>query len=79
MDFKEKRICLLISVIYEFFYMDENYQEIVNQRDFTMEDFWSSTGGFVGMIVGYSLIQLTDVISRIWEWVYGRKKHDGNK
>ena len=63
----------------EFFYMDENYQEIVNQRDFTLAGFWSSTGGFVGMILGYSLMQLPDVISRIWEWLYGRKKNERNK
>ena len=63
----------------EFFYMDENYQEIVNQRDFTLAGFWSSTGGFVGMILGYSLMQLPDVVGRIWEWFYGRKKHERNK
>ena len=58
----------------EFFYMDENYQEIVNQRDFTLAGFWSSTGGFVGMILGYSLMQVPDVIGRIWEWCYGKTK-----
>ena len=63
----------------EFFYMDENYQEIVNQRDFTLAGFWSSTGGFVGMILGYSLMQVPDVISRIWKWCYGKKKREGMK
>ena len=63
----------------EFFYMEENYQEIVNQRDFALADFWSSTGGFIGMFLGYSLMQLPDIIKRIWEWFYGRKKNEGCK
>ena len=63
----------------EFFYMDENYQEIVNQRDFTLSAFWSSTGGFVGMFLGYSLIQIPDAISMILQWVYGKMKPEGRK
>ena len=60
----------------EFLYMDENYQEIVNQRDFTMSSFWSNTGGFVGMILGYSLLQVPDVIGKVWDYCLARK-HSG--
>ena len=61
------------SLLYlEFMYMDENYQEIVNHRDFTISSFFSNTGGFVGMILGYSLLQAPDEIGRMWDWFRAR-------
>ena len=63
----------------EFVYMDEHYQEIVNQRDFTLSGFWSSTGGFVGMFLGYSLIQVPDFISMLLTWGYGKMKREATK
>ena len=57
----------------EFMYMDENYQEIINHRDFTVSSFFSNTGGFVGMILGYSLLQAPDEIGRMWNWLRARK------
>ena len=58
----------------EFLYMDENYQEIVNHRDFTLASFTSQTGGFVGMFLGFSLLQVSDAVERLWEWYQHRKE-----
>ena len=62
----------------EFKYMDENYQEIINHRDFTVSSFFSNTGGFVGMILGYSLLQAPDEIGRMWDWLRSRKMSGGD-
>ena len=63
----------------EFFYMDKNYQEIVNQRDFTLAGFWSNIGGFVGMILGYSLMHVPELIISIWQWCFEKLKGEGTK
>ena len=38
-------------------YTERFYQEIENVQDFTFESFWSGVGGFVGIFLGYSLLQ----------------------
>ena len=56
------------SVFMELVYMDENYQEFVNYRDFEFESFWSGVGGFVGIFLGYSLLQVPEVLDKLWGW-----------
>ena len=50
------------SFVLVFNYLEEMYQEIRNQRDFDMEMFWSSVGGFIGMFLGYSLWQCPEMM-----------------
>ena len=52
---------LTIRVIYK----DDSYQEIENVQDFNFESFFSSLGGFVGIFLGYSLLQVPDLLSNI--------------
>ena len=64
---------LAIQLIYK----DSKYQEIVNEREFSFETFWSSVGGFVGIFMGYSLLQIPDLVEMVWIWVknlYGSYK-----
>ena len=46
----------------KFEYLDQTYQEVTNQRDFGFESFWSSAGGFVGLFLGVSLLQIVDML-----------------
>ena len=41
-------------------YHTKNYQEIKNERAFGMDSLWSNIGGFAGMFIGYSLLNLLD-------------------
>ena len=45
----------------------EMFQEIDNLRAFGLESCWSGIGGFVGMFVGYSILQLPEFLACIWE------------
>ena len=47
-------------VTFKFIYMMQKYQEIKNERDFGLEMLWSSIGGFVGMFIGYSMLQVLE-------------------
>ena len=45
-------------MLLRFHFVSEDYQEIVNLRDFGFEAFWSSIGGFMGMFLGYSCLRI---------------------
>ena len=38
------------------------YQEIKNVKDFTFETFWSTAGGYLGFFLGYSLLQVPELL-----------------
>ena len=42
-------------------YGSESYKYFKNIRSFSIYDFWSQVGGFVGMLLGYSLLQVPDI------------------
>ena len=42
-------------------YGSESYKYFKNVRSFSIYDFWSQLGGFVGMLLGYSLLQVPDI------------------
>ena len=50
-------------------YERQFYQEIRTDQDFGFESMWSSVGGFVGILLGYSLLQLLEFITGL-EKVY---------
>ena len=56
----------------QFVYMDEHYQQITNVREIGLGSFWSNTGGFIGLYLGYSLFQIPEIIGKVWD---GIKKH----
>ena len=49
--------------------MDESYQEFINAREFGFESFWAGVGGFVGMFLGYSFLQIPDTLVELWTWI----------
>ena len=45
-----------------FQYRSDQYQEIKNMRDFGLISLWSSIGGLVGIFLGFSMFQMSEVI-----------------
>ena len=43
-------------------YMEQTYQETENVQDFTFESFFSSLGGFIGIFLGYSMLQIPELL-----------------
>ena len=43
-------------------HFSEQYQAIINTKVFTVESCWAGIGGFVGIFVGVSLMQVPDII-----------------
>ena len=44
-----------------FLYSEENYQEVKTTENFGFESFLSGVGGFVGIFLGYSMLQLPEI------------------
>ena len=49
----------------EFNYLEDTYQEVLSQKDFGMEMLASSIGGYIGMFLGYSLLQCPQILSSV--------------
>ena len=49
----------------QFRYTESVYQEIVNTENFGFESLLSGVGGFVGIFLGYSILQLPELLSLI--------------
>ena len=63
---KSKTVAKFIHhlLVLRFSYLNEDYQEIVNVKDFGFENFWSNIGGFIGIFLGYSLLQIPDLLAK---------------
>ena len=62
----KKKLDYGFHLVLDFVYMEDFYQEIINVRDFGFESFWSGIGGFVGIFLGYSLLQIPDLLRGLW-------------
>lgn len=45
-----------------FVFKDKSYEEIQYVKDFNIESFWSGIGGFVGIFLGYSMMQFPELL-----------------
>ena len=46
------------DIIISFLYTDRFYETVEYERSFGFESFWSGVGGFVGIFLGYSMMQV---------------------
>ena len=53
----------------EFNYLEDMYQEVTNHRDFDIETLASNVGGFIGMFLGYSLLQFPQFLDFVLDSV----------
>ena len=47
-------------------YLTESYRETITKLAFNMATLWSQVGGFIGMFLGYSLLQLPELAENLW-------------
>ena len=53
-------------------YPGRSFKEITNRRAFNVESFWSGVGGFVGIFLGYSLLQLPEMLCTGFQMILAR-------
>ena len=47
----------------------EYFEETINTRGFDQGSMWGNIGGYVGMILGFSFLQIPDIFSTLYEYV----------
>ena len=60
-DFKICKKCAFLSIVY----LDKYYEEISELKDFGFEDFISGLGGFIGIFLGYSMMQIPQLFGML--------------
>ena len=54
------RKCAYVKIVY----VDKYYEEIKDEKDFGFEDFISNLGGFIGIFLGYSMLQIPQLLGK---------------
>ena len=61
----------------EFRQVNNRYQMIKNNKEFTVESCFSGIGGFIGMLIGLSLRQVPEIIFFSYQFLCkGKRKND---
>ena len=58
------------TLVFKFNY-EENYRETINREAFSLADLWSQVGGFVGIFVGYSIMQVPETVAIFYRHIKG--------
>ena len=58
--------------------LGSRYFETINSRDFGFENLWSSLGGIVGIFLGYSIMNIFEIISNGLTWIYDKFEKKSN-
>ena len=48
----------------EILYAEKYYEEILQVEDFSIQDFISNLGGFIGIFLGYSMMQIPELLGK---------------
>ena len=56
-------------ILMEVDYMEEDYQEFINVREFGFESCWAGIGGFVGIFLGYSCLRIPGTLGQLLVWI----------
>ena len=65
----------------QFRHVNDRYQVITNTRGFSVESCWSGIGGFIGIFVGVSMMQLPEIFMAFFTFSCkgGNKKDEDEK
>ena len=62
-----------LAIFYDAGYSSEVYEETTNVRGFGMANLWGDIGGYTGMFMGLSLLQVPDIVSGIFWYIQNKK------
>ena len=63
----------------KFMYEDRDYEEIQNTKAFDLESFVSGVGGFIGIFLGCSILQLPELLGYLKSTMNNLKQNSNGK
>ena len=64
----------------KFLYDESDYEEMTNTKGFDFESFVSGVGGFIGIFLGYSILQIPDLLELLPSFnLTSRRNNQGGK
>ena len=61
-----------------FLYAETDYEEVTNTKSFDFASFVSGVGGFIGIFLGYSILQIPDLLESL-QIFNGKSKQNNDK
>ena len=58
----------ITTLAFKFVY-PTNYRETINKQVIVFTEVWSRIGGFVGILIGYSIMQIPEMFENLLKWV----------
>ena len=58
----------ITNVAFKFVYPAE-YKETINKQVIVLTELWSRIGGFVGILIGYSIMQIPEMFEKLLKWI----------
>ena len=53
----------------DFNFLTKKYEEVQNLREYGMDSLWAEVGGYIGIFLGYSLLQVVEVLLVFPKWM----------
>ena len=53
----------------DFNFLSKKYEEVQNLREYGMDSLWAEVGGYIGIFLGYSLLQVVEVLLMFSNWM----------
>ena len=72
---EDKEPNITISIIF----VDQNYREMLNIRAFDLHSLLGNIGGYVGIFIGYALLNLPDAILRMKKKIGNKRTNKGDE
>ena len=64
---------ILLQAIFNYFCSSDYFEETINVRNFGLDSLWANIGGYVGMLLGISCLQLPDLVSHLIQYLPKKK------
>ena len=52
-----------------FIFLTKKYEEVQSIREYGMDSLWAEVGGYIGIFLGYSLLQVVEVLLMFPTWM----------
>ena len=68
----------MLAILCDVGYSSDFFEETTNVRSFGITSLWANIGGYIGMILGLSFLQVPHIVSSIFDCIQKRYTKEDN-